>query len=109
MGATSGSVNIAGLGIGGGSSWVDTNCRRLKNSRELWNMGMKAAALALMCGDADNKDALELTGYKCPETKADKKATDKKLTSDKKILADSNPAKTSEGSTRSNEEVSPVK
>ena len=67
MGSTSGSVNIAGLGIGGGSTWVDTNCRRLKNARELWNMGMKGAAMAVMCLDPDNKAALEATGYKCPE------------------------------------------
>ncbi len=68
MGSTSGSVNIAGLGIGGGSSWVDANCKMLKNSRELWNMGMKAASLALMCTDTANKEALELTGYVCPQT-----------------------------------------
>ena len=75
MGSTSGSVNIAGLGIGGGSSWVDTNCKMLKNSRELWNMGMKAAAMALMCNDAANKEALELTGYVCPQsTKAKESA-----------------------------------
>ena len=77
MGSTSGSVNIAGLGIGGGSSWVDGNCKMLKNSRELWNMGMKAAALALMCGDAANKEALELTGFVCPQTAKAKESTSK--------------------------------
>ena len=77
MGSTSGSVNIAGLGIGGGSSWVDTNCKMLKNSRELWNMGMKAAAMALMCNDAANKEALELTGYVCPQTTRAKESTSK--------------------------------
>jgi hypothetical protein len=66
MGSTSGSLNIAGLGFGGGSTWTDTNCRRLKNARELWNMGMKPAALAIMCMDSENKEALELTGYLCP-------------------------------------------
>jgi hypothetical protein len=74
MGSTSGSLNIAGLGIGGGSSWVDGNCKMLKNSRELWNMGMKAASLALMCNDADNKAALEITGFVCPQTAAKNKA-----------------------------------
>jgi hypothetical protein len=68
MGSTSGSVNIAGLGIGGGSTYVDENCKRLKNSRELWNMGMKAASLALMCNDKENKEALELSGQECPQT-----------------------------------------
>ena len=69
MGSTSGSVNIAGIGIGGGSTWTDQNCKMLKNSRELWNMGMKAAAMALMCTDIANRQALELTGYVCPQSK----------------------------------------
>ena len=71
MGSTSGSFNIAGLGIGGGTSWTDKNCLMLKNSRELWNMGMKAAALARMCMDDDNRKALELTGFECPQSKKD--------------------------------------
>jgi len=75
MGSTSGSVNVAGVGIGGGSTWTDTNCKMLKNSRELWNMGMKAAALALMCKDPDNREALEQTGFKCPEKKQEEQAT----------------------------------
>ena len=76
MGSTSGSLNLAGIGIGGGSSWVDNNCKMLKNSRELWNMGMKAASLALMCTDAANKDALELTGFECPQTTRERKHAD---------------------------------
>jgi hypothetical protein len=67
MGATSGSVNVAGFGLGGGATYVDENCKRLKNSRELWNMGMKAASLALMCNDSENLIALEVTGYICPK------------------------------------------
>ena len=69
MGSTSGSVTIAGFGIGGGTTWTDTNCKRLKNSRELWNMGMRAASLALLCMDADNRTALQQTGYTCPASK----------------------------------------
>jgi hypothetical protein len=69
MGSTSGSMNIAGLGIGGGSTWVDGNCKLLKNSRELWNMGMKAASMAMLCKDPDMREALEETGYKCPPVK----------------------------------------
>ena len=78
MGSTSGSVNIAGLGIGGGSTWTDTNCKRLKNARELWNMGMKGAGMALMCMDSDNRDALTSSGYECPPTKEQKDAADRK-------------------------------
>jgi hypothetical protein len=68
MGSTSGSVNIAGLGIGGGSTWTDANCKRLKNARELWNMGMKAAGMELMCLDDENRKALISTGYQCAPT-----------------------------------------
>lgn len=74
MGSTSGSVNIAGLGIGGGSTWTDTNCKRLKNARELWNMGMKGAGMALMCMDAENRQALTSSGYECPKTKDEQQA-----------------------------------
>jgi len=75
MGSTSGGVSTPGFGVSIGSSWVDTNCKMLKNSRELWNMGFKAAAMAVMCTDAANKEALELTGFECPQTTRDKQAT----------------------------------
>ncbi len=75
MGSTSGSVNVAGFGAGLGTTWTDQNCKMLKNSRELWNMGMKAAALALMCTDSANREALELTGFKCPQRKPEQQVT----------------------------------
>lgn len=73
MGSTSGSINIAGLGIGGGTSWTDKNCVMLKNARELWNMGMKSAAMARMCHDDLNREALELTGFVCAQTARDQR------------------------------------
>lgn len=69
MGSSSGGFNAPGVGVSIGSTWVDGNCKMLKNSRELWNMGMKAAAMALMCTDPANREALEVTGYKCPAKK----------------------------------------
>lgn len=71
MGSTSGGVAMAGFGLSLGSTWSDKNCLMLKNSRELWNMGMKAAAMARMCMDDLNKEALELTGFVCPTKKAE--------------------------------------
>ena len=73
MGAASGSANVPGFGLSLGKTYTDSNCVMLKNSRELWNMGMKGAALALMCTDPANKDALELTGFECPQTARAKK------------------------------------
>lgn len=68
MGSTSGSINGPGFGIGLGSTWQDKNCVMLKNAREMWNMGMKAAAMALICNDQANRAALEMTGFECPQT-----------------------------------------
>lgn len=67
MGSTTGSVNFPGFGGSLGTTWTDDNCVMLKNSREMWNMGMKAAGLARMCMDENNRAALEVTGYKCPD------------------------------------------
>jgi hypothetical protein len=69
QGSTSGGVAVAGFGFSLGSTWTDNNCLMLKNSRELWNMGFKAAAMARMCMDDLNKEALEVTGFKCPTKK----------------------------------------
>jgi hypothetical protein len=66
MGSTSGSINGPGFGVGLGTTWTDDNCVMLKNSRELWNMGMKAASMALMCTDVRTRGALEVTGFECP-------------------------------------------
>ena len=66
MGSSSGSANGPGFGISVGSTWTDSNCRMLKNSRELFNQGMRAASMALLCNDPDIKQALEDTGFKCP-------------------------------------------
>ena len=68
MGSTSGGANGAGFGISVGSTWTDEHCKRLKMSRELWNKGMKAASLAIDCMDSNVRDALEMTGTKCPQS-----------------------------------------
>lgn len=58
MGSASASVNATGIGIGFGKTYTDDNCVMLKNSRELWNYGMKAAALQVMCSDPANRKAI---------------------------------------------------
>lgn len=74
MGSASGAVAAPGLGISLGKTYVDDNCVMIKNARELWNMGMKGAAMARMCMDKDNREALELTGFVCPQTKREEEA-----------------------------------
>lgn len=72
MGSTSASVNMAGFGGSYGTTWTDENCVMLKNSREMWNMGFRAAALARMCMDDLNRDAFDLTELECPQVKREK-------------------------------------
>lgn len=74
MGSASASVAVAGFGLGGGSTFTDEHCKRIKMSRELWNKGMKAASLAMDCMDRDAREALELTGFTCPQTERDRAA-----------------------------------
>ena len=71
MGSTSGSANVAGIGVGFGTTWTDEHCKRLKASRELWNKGYRAASLAVDCMDPNMKVALELTMTKCPQSMTD--------------------------------------
>ena len=68
MGSASGGLAVAGFGITGAGTYVDEHCKRIKMSRELWNKGMKAASLAMDCMDRDAREALELTGFVCPQT-----------------------------------------
>lgn len=79
MGSTTAGVAVAGFGISFGSTWTDANCVMLKNGREMWNMGMRAAAIARMCMDEKNKESLEITGTKCPQTEAKEKAEAERL------------------------------
>ena len=72
MGSTSASVNVAGFGGSYGTTWTDENCVMLKNSREMWNMGMRAAGLARLCFDKNNRDSLAMTGYECPQIKLER-------------------------------------
>jgi hypothetical protein len=68
MGSWSAGVAVAGFGASGGNTYADEHCKRIKMSRELWNKGMKAASLALDCMDRDAREALEITGFVCPQT-----------------------------------------
>ncbi len=66
MGSTSVGGSAVSFAFSVGSSWTDENCVMLKNAREIWNMGFKGAALARLCMDTLNKEALEATGIQCP-------------------------------------------
>lgn len=64
--AASGAVQTQILGISIGSTFVDKNCERLKLSKTLFDMGMKVAAVAVMCQDERVFTAMMNAGTPCP-------------------------------------------
>jgi len=62
----SGAVQTQILGISGGQTVRDLNCERLKNAKTLYDMGMKVAAVSVMCGDPRVFSAMEMAGTPCP-------------------------------------------
>ena len=54
------------LGMSGGGHIRDLNCERLKNAKTLYNMGMKVAAVALMCQEETVFKGMEMAGTPCP-------------------------------------------
>ena len=61
-----GAVQTQILGISTGTQFTDENCERLKNSKTLYDMGMKVAAVSLMCQDERVFTAMMNAGTPCP-------------------------------------------
>jgi len=66
MVGVSGAVQTQILGISTGQAYSDENCMRLKNAKVLYDMGMKVAAVALMCQTRSVYDAMKFAGTPCP-------------------------------------------
>lgn len=62
----SGAVQTQILGISAGKTVRDMNCEKLKNAKTLYDMGMKVAAVSVMCQDARVFDAMMNAGTPCP-------------------------------------------
>ena len=62
----SGAIQTQILGISQGESVTDQNCERLKISKTLYDMGMKVAAVSVLCQDRRVYDAMEMAGTPCP-------------------------------------------
>ena len=61
-----GAVQTQILGISAGSTVRDMNCEKLKNAKTLYDMGMKVAAVSVMCQDPRIFDAMMNAGTPCP-------------------------------------------
>src|SRR5210317_2361954 len=61
-----GAIKTQILGISTGTQVVDENCERLKNAKTLYDMGMKVAAVSVMCQDERVFSAMMNAGTPCP-------------------------------------------
>ncbi len=64
--AASGAVQTQILGISMGGTTRDMNCERIKLSKNLYDMGMKVAAVATLCQDDRVFQAMLDAGTPCP-------------------------------------------
>lgn len=79
----SGAVQTQILGISGGSTVRDMNCERIKLAKNLFDMGMKVAAVATLCQDERVFTAMNNAGTPCP--------VDGKIGAEAKAIWDANP------------------
>jgi hypothetical protein len=61
-----GAIQTQILGISTGTQVVDENCERLKLAKTIYDMGMKVAAVSVMCQDQRVFDAMMDAGTPCP-------------------------------------------
>lgn len=61
-----GAVQTQILGISMGKTVRDMNCEKLKNAKTLYDMGMKVAAVSVMCQDERVFTAMMNAGTPCP-------------------------------------------
>ena len=64
--AASAAIQTQILGFASGITVTDENCERLKLARSIYGMGMKVAAVSLLCQDARAFDAMWMAGTPCP-------------------------------------------
>ena len=64
--AASGAVQTQILGISMGGTMTDYNCERIKLARGVYDMGMKVAAVSIMCQDERVFTAMMNAGTPCP-------------------------------------------
>lgn len=61
-----GAIQTQILGLSTGTQVRDMNCEMLKNAKTLFDMGMKVAAVSVMCQDKRIFDAMMNAGTPCP-------------------------------------------
>ena len=64
--ASSAAIQTQIFGFASGITVTDENCERIKLARSLYFMGMKVAAVSLLCQDSRVFDGMWMAGTPCP-------------------------------------------
>lgn len=62
----SGAISSTVIGFSGGGVYTDANCERIKLAKTLNDLGLKVAAVAVLCQDERVWNSMELSGSPCP-------------------------------------------
>ena len=62
----SGAGNIGVFSVSGGTVMLDQNCVKIKLAKTLNDLGLKVAAVSVLCQDPTVWDAMEMSGSPCP-------------------------------------------
>ena len=68
--SVSGGLQLIGVGVSSGRYMQDTECNRRRDSITLSNMGMKVAAVSLMCQNPNVWQAMLMSATPCPVIKS---------------------------------------
>lgn len=66
LGSWSLGVGVTGLGLSGGSTYLENHCEARLTATLLAQMGAKPAAVNALCANPIAYDALTASGYRCP-------------------------------------------
>jgi outer membrane protein OmpA-like peptidoglycan-associated protein len=66
MGSRSFGAQVMSIGFSVGRTWEDESCQRRKNARQLYALGYRRAAIALLCVDDEVRNAMRVAGTPCP-------------------------------------------
>ena len=62
----SGAGNVGVFSVSGGTVLLDENCVKIKLAKTLNDLGLKVAAVSVLCQDPKVWDAMEMSGSPCP-------------------------------------------
>lgn len=62
----SGAISSTVIGVSGGTVYTDANCERIKLAKTLNDLGLKVAAVGILCEDERVWRAMEMSGSPCP-------------------------------------------